>query len=172
MDGLNFLQKCKFEAAWKKIVPNPQAAPAQIQFLGDEERDILNTLNERFSDVSKDIELIQKTSDSFNESAALAKKNVNEFAQTMIAMINARKDELLKQIDEEKKKNQAISDKNLDKLYALNGKIKQNKDLFTHIASDVNITSKERSIRFRQLLQIAGVDYPVSICDKLQMSFK
>ena len=118
-----------------------------------------------------DIALVQNSCNAFNESVVLAKKNVHASADKMIGLIKARKQELFEQINSEKGKNQSAFDQNLDGLYAMSESVKQNKDLFVQIASNVNIKSNEISEKLRQLLQMNGVHVPINTCDALDFSF-
>ena len=158
LDGLNFLQKCKLKKAWKSILPKPTAPPVQIHILGDEEKKILNTLNERYSNLSKDIEYIRKSFNDFNESIVCSKKNVNDAVNAMIVMINKRREELLNQIAIEKEEKQQLFNKLLNALDQMNQILKKNKDSFVKIGSNDNITSTERLEKLNQLLFVTGED--------------
>ena len=59
-----FMHALKLQAAWTSIVPETeQQSVAQIHFLDDEEKDILNKLCDRYTHVSNDITAVQKAND-------------------------------------------------------------------------------------------------------------
>eukprot|EP01083_Nonionella_stella_P306508 1073738_1 len=145
LDGINFMQKCKLRKAWTSIVPKPIAPSVQIHFLGDEEKKILNMLNERFTDLSKDIQYVKTSFNAFNESIVSSKKHVNDSAEELISMIENRKRALLGQIESLKTEKQKLFN---DKLNA----IKKNKQHFVTIGANDNITSEERLKQLQKLL--------------------
>eukprot|EP01083_Nonionella_stella_P213278 769404_1 len=152
LDGINFMQKCKLRKAWTSIVPKPIAPSVQIHFLGDEEKKILNILNERFTDLSKDIQYVKTSFNAFNESIVSSKKHVNDSAEELISMIENRKRALLDQIESLKTEKQKLFNDKLNALDKINQMIKNNKQRFVTIGSNDNITSEERLKQLQTLL--------------------
>ncbi len=54
-----FMDKLKFEDAWKSIVPKPQKKEISIHFLEQQDKEILMQLNQRFDDLSRDITTVK-----------------------------------------------------------------------------------------------------------------
>eukprot|EP01083_Nonionella_stella_P144217 449869_1 len=152
LDGINFMQKCKLRKAWTSIVPKPIAPSVQIHFLGDEEKKILNMLNERFTDLSKDIQYVKTSFNAFNESIVSSKKHVNDSAEELISMIENRKRALLGQIESLKTEKQKLFNDKLNALDKINQAIKKNKQHFVTIGANDNITSEERLKQLQTLL--------------------
>eukprot|EP01083_Nonionella_stella_P104646 300249_1 len=156
LDNINFIQKCKLRTAWESVVPNPTPHVAQIHFLGDEEKTILNVLNQRFTDLSKDIQYLKASLDAFNESIVSSTKQVNDSAEELISIINNRKRVLLGQIESLKTEKQKLFSDKLDALDRMNQVIKKNKSQFVTIGSNNNITSEERLKQLKKLLIVDG----------------
>eukprot|EP01084_Bolivina_argentea_P037824 69951_1 len=152
LNNIKFMEKCKLKKAWKSIVPNPEKPPVQIHFLGDKEKIILNILNERFNQLSKDIDYVKKSFNEFNESIVASRKNVNKNADQMILMINNKRKDLLTRIDLIKDKNEKVFNDKLEKLGKMNESIKNSKEQFIKIAANTNITSTERLQQLQKLL--------------------
>ena len=64
LGDIPFMHTLKLQDAWTSIVPETEQqqsqAQAQIHFLGDKEKEILNKLSDRYTHISNDIAVVQK----------------------------------------------------------------------------------------------------------------
>eukprot|EP01083_Nonionella_stella_P300918 1029829_1 len=150
--NINFIQKCKLMKAWKSFVPNPEQSVTKIRFLGDKENKIWDTLNQRFTASSDDLQYVTKSSNAFDESVFIAKQNVNTKADKMISIINNKRKEMLSEIEVITNKNQKLFKNQLHILNDINELIISKKDEFEIIASNNDIASDERLKQLEALL--------------------
>eukprot|EP01084_Bolivina_argentea_P075581 137000_1 len=151
-NAVSFMDGCKLEDAWKSKVPNPQQPPPQICFLGDDEKNIFNELNERFHSLSKDIQYVKKSFTEFNDSVKNTHQNVNDNADKMIAYINSKRNELLNKIDLLKQQSEKIYNDKLEQMNKTKAILNNNKQIFNDIVIDVSVTASKRMNALQELL--------------------
>eukprot|EP01083_Nonionella_stella_P041355 112116_1 len=151
-DNISFMDTCKLEDAWRSIVPKRNAADAQVLFLGREEKNILHELNKKFNYLSNDLEYIKQSFTDFNRSVEKSTQDVNAEADKIISIINQKRNELLKNIDSIRRKNEHIYNGTLARLNKLHGMLQSNKHKFNEIAANDNIAASYRLQLLKELL--------------------
>eukprot|EP01083_Nonionella_stella_P315973 1143274_1 len=154
-----FMHSKKFKDAWSTIVPvDERTSDVQIHFLGDDERQVMDKLYQRYSEISTDINTVQKANNDFNSSVVASKKTVNDYMDELVCTINTKRQQLLEKIDLIHDQNKKLFVQKLDTLDQMNKLCSYNKEKFEIIASSKGMSSAERLKKLQQLLSM-NVDH-------------
>eukprot|EP01084_Bolivina_argentea_P175771 304319_1 len=118
----------------------------------------MDKLYQRYSEISTDINTVQKANNDFNSSVVASKKTVNDYMDELVCTINTKRQQLLEKIDLIHDQNKKLFVQKLDTLDQMNKLCSYNKEKFEIIASSKGMSSAERLKKLQQLLSM-NVDH-------------
>eukprot|EP01084_Bolivina_argentea_P082196 148830_1 len=153
---LTFMDEMRLEEAWKSIQTNIYDKPKMI-FVGNEEKEIMEKLHKKYDNVSDDINVIQKAINDLNQSAVQCKQSLNDNLNKMIEVIEKKRRELTKEIENKQNLKQKEMNEWLNKMKYIRQIYSKRKKEFDIIVSKSDISTSTKIQKLKQLL-IINVD--------------
>eukprot|EP01083_Nonionella_stella_P080365 220838_1 len=131
----------------------PKEAQAQVVFLGEEERKILDTLHKNSDIMAQNVKQIQIALDELSKSAMKCSKDIHQKYNEMVSILDKERTLLLHKIDTLKRKRSSELESYLRSMKSLNDATVLSADQCKKIAMKPNILSADR---LRQMQQISN----------------